>query len=518
MKNSPRTVRNILVANRGEIALRILRTIRALGLESVLAHSEVDAAGPGFELADRRVCLGPAEASASYLSIEAILEAARHTGADAIHPGYGFLSEREAFARAVEEAGLTYIGPTPANVRALGDKVAARAALSEAGVPIVPGEREAVADLASLKQVAKRVGFPLLVKAAAGGGGKGMRIVEDEADLESSFRLARSEAENAFGDGTLFAEKYLLRARHVEVQVLGDGRGGLRLYPERDCSPQRRHQKLFEESPCPVLDEKGRTRLMELAHRALAGQDYRSAGTLEFLLDEEGEFHFLEMNTRLQVEHPVTEWITGHDLVAEQIAIAAGKTLPATTAEASRVEFGGWALEFRVNAEDPLRGFLPSIGTVEEARFAGGPGIRVDTACRAGTRVTPYYDSLIAKIIAGGPDRATALGRLEAALAETRITGVHTTLPVLRALLDDPEFRASGYHCQSLESRLASPEFLLPAPDGELEAILAVAGAIAHRQSRRGTASRRRIEENVPAGDLSPWARLGRSFQIGGPS
>lgn len=503
-----------MVANRGEIALRILRTCKAMGIHTILAHSSVDAEGPGFDLADTTICLGPPEALKSYLSIDAIIAAAKKTGADAIHPGYGFLSERRAFSQAVEDAGITFLGPTPQNIQQLGDKVQARQALTKLKIPIVPGDSEAIADLSSVESIADSVGFPLLIKAAAGGGGKGMRVVERKEDLESAFRLAQSEALNAFGDGTLFAEKYLIRARHVEVQVLGDGQGGLRLFPERDCSPQRRHQKLLEETPCPVLSNEQREELLKLAHSSLKDFNYRGPGTLEFLYAETGEFYFLEMNTRLQVEHPITESITGFDLVQEQIEITEGKKLPTNDFEKSVTPYSGSSIEFRINAEDPYTNFLPSTGTITEAHYPGGPGVRVDTASHQGSSITPYYDSLVAKLIVVGQDRVQATSRLQVALEEIKISGVLTTLPVLKAILDDPEFHEGKYHIQSLEEKLKQPDYLTPTPTPELELALALGGILNQQNQKRSPSQNRNTEEAV--NQVSPWVQLGRQFNLGG--
>ncbi len=517
-KQSARKIRTILIPNRGEIALRIVRTARALGVRAVVAHSAADGSSLAVRAADDAVLLGPAAPSESYLAIDRIIEAARRVGADAVHPGYGFLSEREAFARAVEESGLAFIGPTPETVRQMGDKVSARATVAGAGVPVVPGRREPITDTAGVERTADEVGLPLLLKAAAGGGGKGIRLVRERGEIASAFRLARSEAQNAFGDPTLFAERYLERARHVEVQVLGDGAGGARVFPERDCSIQRRHQKLIEETPCPDLDPELREKLLAHALRAVQASKYRGAGTLEFLYDGEDGIYFLEMNTRLQVEHPITEAVTGVDLVAEQIAVAEGKRYRGKTLEKCLVAGEGAAVELRVNAEDPALDFAPSIGVVNDVRLPGGPGIRVDSGAHPGLEITPFYDSLVAKVIASGRDRDEALARLRVALEEITIRGVATTLPVGLALLDDAGFRAGRYHCQYLGERLEDPSFLRGAPGDDLAAAIAVAAAVSARLGgqRRPSVGRRTAGEEPADDTLSPWARLGRTHGLRG--
>ena len=451
-------IRRLLIANRGEIALRILRTARAIGIESVVAHSEADAASLPVRLADGSVLLGPAAARESYLSVERILTAAVASRCDAVHPGYGFLSERAELAEAVERAGLIYVGPTADNVRFLGDKLEARRNLAGL-VSVVPGETAALADPAALRAAAERIGYPLLLKAASGGGGRGIRRIASPADLEAAFRLSSSEAQGAFGAGDVFAEKFVERARHVEVQIVGDGLGGVRVYPERDCSLQRRYQKLFEETPCPVMRPDVLEKLLEAAARIGRAARYRGAGTVEFLLEESERFYFLEVNTRLQVEHPITEAVSGDDLVALQIAVAEGRSF------FQAMEVAPWrgaAVELRINAEDPARGFRPEIGRVHAVRLPAGPGVRIDTALEEGLVVTPHYDSLLAKLIAFGPDRTTALRRLEAAGAELCIDGPATTLALLRPLLRCEEFLAGRVHTKLLEELLERPSFLKP--------------------------------------------------------
>jgi len=432
------SLRRILIANRGEIAARIVRTCERLGIETVLAASEADRDSMPARLATRVVCIGPAHPAASYLNTAAVVQAALGTGCDAIHPGYGFLSERAALAELCEKHGVIFIGPTSAQLAAAGDKLAARAAAEAAGVPVAPGG--AVNSLEQARELARRVGLPLLIKAVGGGGGRGMKRVERWADLEGALELAAAEAGAAFGDARVYLERYIARARHVEVQVLGDGAGKVLHLGERDCSVQRRYQKLIEETPAPGLATALRTRLHEAALRFAAQLHYRGAGTVEFLVDVASDgFYFLEMNARIQVEHPVTEAVTGVDLVAAQIAIAAGEGL--TTLPGAPV---GCAIECRVNAEDPAHDFAPSPGVVNQAAWPRAEGIRVDTHIESGARVPPFYDSLLGKIVAHGPDRATALARLRAAVAATRISGVATNLPFHARVLADAEFAAGG--------------------------------------------------------------------------
>ena len=434
------TIRRILIANRGEIAVRIIRTCRHLGIETVLAASEADRDSVPARLADRTVCIGPARPSESYLRVGTIVQAALAVRAEAIHPGYGFLSERAALAKACEEHGVVFIGPTAEQIESVGDKLCARAAAQAAEVPVVPGGAAGSAEEAMW--LARRVGFPLLVKAVGGGGGRGMKRVERAEDLPHAMQLAESEAGAAFGDARVYIERFVTRGRHVEVQVLGDGLGRVIHLGERDCSVQRRYQKLIEETPAPRLPEPLRQRLHEAAVRFAAAMAYRGAGTVEFLVDlERDAFYFLEMNARIQVEHPVSEAVTGIDLVAEQIAVAAGEGL---RIDQSEVTWRGHAIECRVNAEDPARDFQPSPGLARAVRWPAGEGIRVDTHIEAGARIPPFYDSLMAKIIAHGADREEALERMWQAIASTRIGGVTTNLTFHSAVLANREFQAGG--------------------------------------------------------------------------
>jgi acetyl-CoA carboxylase biotin carboxylase subunit len=433
-------IRRILIANRGEIATRIIRTCRALGIETVLAASEADRDSLPARLADRTVCIGPARPSESYLKVETIVQAALGTGADAIHPGYGFLSERAVLARLCEEHGVIFIGPTADQIEAVGDKLRARAAAEAASVPVVPGG--AVESTTEALALAERVGAPLLVKAVGGGGGRGMKRVDRISDLAAAMELAASEAGAAFGDARVYLERFVTRGRHVEVQVLGDGKGRVIHLGERDCSVQRRFQKLIEETPAPGLTDSLRRQLHEAGVRFAERLSYRGAGTVEFLVDVDREaFYFLEMNARIQVEHPVTEAVTGIDLVAEQIAIASGEGLRLTQ---DQVHNRGCALECRVNAEDPGRDFQPSPGLVTDATWPVINGVRVDTHILSGARVPPFYDSLMAKIIAYAPERPATLALMRNAIAATRVTGVATNLSFHSTVLGDAEFQAGG--------------------------------------------------------------------------
>jgi acetyl-CoA carboxylase biotin carboxylase subunit len=432
-------IRRLLIANRGEIAARVVRTCSRLGIESVLAASDADLDSLPARLADRVVRLGPAPAAASYLDPAAVVRAARSVDADAVHPGYGFLSENPSLARACEAAGIVFVGPTPASLEAVGDKLTARRHALAAGLPVVPGGE--AADLAGARAVADEVGYPLLVKAVGGGGGRGMQRVTDPADLAATLDLATSEAAAAFGDPRVYLERYVTSGRHVEVQVLGDGDRAVAL-GDRDCSVQRRYQKLLEEAPAPLLSDALRAEMAEAALRLARHLRYRGLGTVELLVDRErGTFYFLEMNARIQVEHPVTELVTGLDLVAEQLAVAEGQPLRLRQED---VVLTGHAIECRINAEEPAADFRPTPGRIDRVVLPVGEGIRVDTHVQGGSVVPPYYDSLLAKLVVHGRDRADALARTRAALALLRVEGVPTTVPVHEALLADPEFAAGG--------------------------------------------------------------------------
>ncbi|HUB94336.1 MAG TPA: acetyl-CoA carboxylase biotin carboxylase subunit, partial [Stellaceae bacterium] len=438
-------------ANRGEIALRIHRACREMGIRTVAVHSTADASAMHVRLADESVCIGPPPARESYLNVAALLSAAAITGADAIHPGVGFLSENAEFAAMVEEHGIVFIGPTPEHLRLMGDKVAARQAAVAMGLPVVPGSA-GVADADAARREARKIGFPVLIKAAAGGGGRGMRVARNEAELAAQLATASAEARAFFGDGTVFLERFLDRPRHVEVQVLGDGKGAVVHLGERDCSLQRKHQKLLEETPSPGLDAAERARLCGMAAAAMQTLGYRSAGTLEFLY-EAGSFYFIEMNARLQVEHPISEEVSGLDLVQEQIRIAGGAALGLRQSD---IALSGHAIECRINAEHP-ESFAPSPGTVSRYHAPGGLGVRVDSALYQGYSVPPHYDSLVAKLIVHGAGREACLMRLKRALEEFVIDGIATTIPLHQRLLEEPDFIAGAYDIAWLERFLEPP-------------------------------------------------------------
>lgn len=446
----------VLVANRGEIALRIIRACRELGLRSVLVCSEADRQSLPAELADRVVCLPGFKPADTYLNMEAIIQAARETGCQAVHPGYGYLSENPHFARRCQQAGLVFIGPSPDCLALAGSKLAARERAAAAGVPVLPGSPQGVADRGRAQALAAEIGYPVILKASAGGGGRGMRVCRDSRELGEELAIARAEAAAAFGDGTLYMEKYLVWPRHIEVQILGDRYGQLVHLGERECSVQRRYQKLVEESPSPALDEDLRQRMGAAALKVAAALGYSNAGTVEFLLDEQQNFYFMEINARLQVEHPVTEMVSGVDLVQEQLRLAAGAALAAAARPAGP---RGWAIECRINAEDPRRGFLPSPGTIQSYRPPGGPGVRLDTHIYQGYQVPPYYDSLLAKLVAWGPDRTAALRVMQRALGEFVIAPVQTTIDLHRQIMADADFQAGRYDTGFVQR-------FLP-PDGE---------------------------------------------------
>jgi geranyl-CoA carboxylase alpha subunit len=463
--------RRILVANRGEIALRVIRSAQALGYRAIAVYSEADADSPHVCAADDRALLGPAPVAESYLSIERILAAARATRAEAIHPGYGFLSENAAFARACEDAGLVFIGPGPAAIELMGNKAAAKRRMIDAGVPCVPGYEGEDQSEEALIGAAGRIGFPLMVKAAAGGGGRGMRLVERAADLQAALRTARSEAANAFGSGELILEKAVLRPRHVELQVFADSHGNVIHLGERDCSVQRRHQKVVEEAPCPVMSPALRERMGAAAVEAARSIGYRGAGTVEFLLEQSGAFHFLEMNTRLQVEHPVTEMITGLDLVALQIRVAEGKPLGITQ---EQLRLHGHAIEARLYAEDPAQDFLPVTGRIELWQPAQGVGVRIDAGIASGQQVSPFYDPMLAKVIAWGENRDIANARLIEALEHTQLFGLTTNKAFLTDVLGRETFRAGAATTAFIDEEFAAADLQQPALDPSTAAVAAV--------------------------------------------
>jgi acetyl-CoA carboxylase biotin carboxylase subunit len=446
--------RKILVANRGEIAVRIIRACQEMGIETVAVHSEADEDALHVHLADEDVCIGPGPAPESYLNVPRIISAAEITSCDAVHPGYGFLAESAKFAEICESCQLTFIGPSPATIRGVGDKALARSTMQEAGVPVIPGSDGPVSDLKGARVAADEIGYPLLLKASAGGGGRGMRRVHAPDELQQAYESASAEALAAFGNGEMYVERLVENPRHVEVQIVGDSKGNVVHLMERECSVQRRHQKLIEESPSPALDAKARKNLCEAGVRAASVIHYEGAGTVEFLLDGKGDFYFMEMNARIQVEHPVTELVTSRDLIKEQIRVASG--LPLSFRQ-SEVVSRGHALECRVNAEDPARNFTPCPGTVENLHLPGGPGVRVDTHLFAGATIPPYYDSLVAKVLTHGANRDEALSRMRRALDEFSLQGTKTTVPLLRELLDDPTFVSGEYDTGFLDRRGAEP-------------------------------------------------------------
>jgi len=502
----PRTVRpmfdTVLVANRGEIAVRIIRACRELGLASVAVFSDVDRLSPHVLEADKAVHIGPASSAESYLRGTHLIDVAREAGAGAIHPGYGFLAERASFAASVEEAGLVFIGPSPESIQAMGDKTEARRRMEDAGVPIIPGSLTPASGSEEAAETASQLGFPVLLKAVAGGGGKGMRVVSDADDLPGAFEAASREAESAFGDGSIYVEKYLTRPRHIEIQVLGDQTGTVIHLGERECSIQRRHQKLIEESPAPHLEQRDREAMSLAAVQAARAVDYRGAGTVEFLY-EDGKFYFLEMNTRLQVEHPVTELVSGLDLVQWQIRIALGESLDFGQED---VSFSGHAIECRITSEDPDRGFLPATGHIDHLEVPSGPGVRWDGGIRTGSEIGVHYDPLLGKLIVHAASRATAIARMKRALGELVIRGVETSIPFHMRVMEEDDFEKGQLTIAYLEDH---PE-LLQSSNGEAR-LLALAAALLEHEGCAGiTASR--IDGLGPR-KLSAWRMSGWPWQ-----
>lgn len=493
-------INKVLVANRGEIAVRVLRTCRELGLETVAVFSEADRQAPHVRYADEAYCIGPPPAQESYLRAERLIQVALEAGAQAVHPGYGFLAESPDFARACAEAGLIFVGPRPETMELVGDKVTARRLARRLHLPLLPGSDRALDD-AGLLDAAKRIGYPVLLKAAAGGGGMGIRAARSQAELEAAIPLARREAESAFGDGNLYLERLIEHTRHIEVQLLADGHGHIIHLGERECSIQRRHQKLVEEAPSRALGPALKRRICRAAVRIARAAGYVGAGTVEFLLDQEGNFYFLEVNPRLQVEHTVTEAITGVDIVKEQLRIAAGRGLQYTQKD---VRPRGWALECRILAEDPCRDFAPCLGRITRLREPGGPGIRVDSGICEGLTITPYYDSLLAKLVTWGETRGVAIVRMRRALEEYQIFGVTTNLDLHRALLNSHRFFGGQFHTRFLED-----QFVLPEP-GEEDCLAAALTAVLLDWRRR--AGSRAGEEKT----ISRWKMLGRWELLGG--
>ena len=478
--------------------MRVIRACRDLRLGTVAVFSEVDRDALHVQLADEAYPIGPAPAADSYLNIEKIVSAAKSAGADAIHPGYGFLAENAAFAEACAAAGLTFIGPPPAAIRAMGDKIAARRIARDLGIPTVPGTLEPVTGDDAARAAAREVGYPVMIKAAMGGGGKGMRLVRREEELAAALRTARSEAGSAFGDASVYLERAIEEPRHIEVQVLADAHGHVIHLGERECSIQRRHQKLVEESPSPFVDAALRRRLGEAACRVATAAGYVNAGTVEFLVDARGAFYFLEMNTRLQVEHPVTELVTGLDLVGAQLRIAAGEPLGLSQDD---VTWRGWAIECRINAEDPFAGWLPSPGTITGLRPASGPGVRDDSGIRDGYTVPRHYDTLLAKLIVWGVDREAAIARMARALSEYKVVGVRTTIPVLERIITHEDFRAGRLSTAFMERLLPA----LQAESGRHGDIAIIAAVLSHYQRLRSV-----TPAAAPAASPSAWRRGAR--------
>ena len=443
-------IKKVLIANRGEIAVRIIRACRELGIETVAVYSEADRDALHTKLADEAICVGPAPSSESYLSMDRIISATIVTGADAIHPGFGFLSENSKFAELCEKCNITFIGPNSKVIASLGNKQEARNTMIRAGVPVIPGSNEAVYDAATGASVAKKIGYPVIVKAALGGGGKGMRVANTPEEFEQSFLTAQKETQMAFGDNTMYIEHFVQHPRHIEFQILADAYGNVVHLGERDCSIQRNHQKMIEESPSAALDEELRRKMGDAAVKAAKAAGYVNAGTIEFLLEKTGDFYFMEMNTRIQVEHPVTEWVTGIDLIKEQIRIASGQRLAFTQKD---IHMEGHAIECRINAENPEKGFRPSPGTITDLYLPGGKGIRIDNAIYTGYTIPPYYDSMIAKLIVWAKNRKEAIRKMQSALGEVIIEGVDTNINYQYEILSDPDFLSGNIDINYIEDR-----------------------------------------------------------------
>jgi acetyl-CoA carboxylase biotin carboxylase subunit len=494
----------VLIANRGEIAVRIIRACRELGMQTVAVYSEADRQALHVRYADEAYLLGPAPSRESYLRSDKIIDIARRCGASAIHPGYGFLAERSDFAQSCLDVGFAFIGPKPSSIAAMGDKIVARSTVSAAGVPVVPGtEGEGALRDEDLLQLAPSIGFPLLIKATAGGGGKGMREAQNLEEMPALIHAARREAEASFGDGNVYLEKLVEGARHIEIQILADQQGNTIFLGERECSLQRRHQKILEESPSPFInsDERLRKQMGEVAVRAAQAVGYVNAGTIEFLVDKSRNFFFLEMNTRLQVEHPVTEMVTGVDIVKEQIRIARGRPLRYSQ---ENVRLNGWAIECRINAEDPDNGFLPSTGRITHVLLPTGPGVRIDTGVYPGFDISPYYDSLISKLIVWGETRAEAILRMRRALEEYRLVGVRTNIPFHQRLIDSPRFMAGKFDTRFIEERF-SMEKAGKGKDNHEEIAAIFATLVAHKQIQRSAVI---VQRN--SREASDWKRAGR--------
>ena len=494
--------KKVLVANRGEIAVRIIRACRELGIETVAVYSEADRRALHVRYADEAYLLGPAPSRESYLRADKLLDIARKSGADAVHPGYGFLAEREDFAAACADAGIAFIGPKPSSIAAMGDKAEARATVIRAGLPVVPGTED-VGNMTNddLLGIAPQIGFPLLIKATAGGGGKGMREVKNLEEMPALLQSARREAESAFGDGNVYLEKLVEGARHIEFQIMADSHGNVIHLGERECSLQRRHQKLVEEALSPALDDDLRARMGAVAVKSAQAVDYINAGTIEFLLDKDENFYFLEMNTRLQVEHPITEMVTGIDIVKEQIRVARGRAL---SYKQEDVRFSGHSIECRINAEDPYNNFMPSTGQITHSILPTGPGVRVDTGVYPGFEITPFYDPMIAKLIVWGETRAQAILRMRRALEEYRIVGVRTNIPFHQTLMDSHRFMGGQYDTRFVEERF-SMEDAEENRENQDEVAAILATLVAHRETERSAQIVNRNER-----DASNWKWVGR--------
>ncbi len=488
----------VLIANRGEIAVRVIRACREMGFPTVAVYSDVDRASMHVIYADQAVPIGPAPSRESYLRIDRILEAAKQTGADAIHPGYGFLAENAAFARACHDAGLLFVGPSPESIEAMGSKTESRQRMQAAGVPVVPGLTEAVQSVDEIADFARQAGYPIMIKASAGGGGKGMRFVERESELRAAFERVKSEAQSFFGDSAVYAEKFIASPRHIEVQILGDQHGNLVHLGERECTLQRRHQKVVEECPSPVVDAALRERLGAMAVKAARAVNYHSAGTIECLMGADRQFYFLEMNTRLQVEHPVTEMVWGVDIVKEQLRIAGGEKLRFSQSDLTPA---GHAIECRIYAEDPTRNFAPSPGLIRYINLPQGPGVRNDNGVYAGFTVPVFYDPMLSKLVCHAHTRQDAIARMKRALMEYRVDGIDTTIPFFSLIMESAEFAAAKFDTGFIDRLLSQVEVGHAGRDGQVEAAIIAASIMAFEESQ---------QVRLPEGGHSAWKRAGR--------